>query len=104
MKMRIFCGVLLGAVMGLTLCLLGCSSLEGVPTEEVVAVVAAEVVEAAPIVVKNPNIPGVLLALLSVVAGVAGGGVGAAAHRSSVKKKVADGALGRNAIKKIDEI
>ena len=104
MKMRIFCGVLLGAVMGLILCLYGCSSLEGVPTEDIVAIVATEVVEAVPIVVNSPNVPGVLMAVLSVIAGIAGGGMGAAAHRVAIKKKVADGVLGKNAIKKIDEI
>ena len=91
-------------LLAIFLALLGCSSLGDLTSEEAVGVVASEIAEAAPIVAANPTIPGILTAIISVVAGVAGAGFGAAAKKSALKKKIADGALGKRAIDHVDSL
>ena len=80
----------------------GCESLQ--ENAETVELVAREVAEAAPIVASNPTFPGVLTAIVSVVAGIAGAGLGVAAQKTSAKNKVKSGALGAQAIKKVDSL
>lgn len=82
----------------------GCAALEDMSTEEVVEVVATEVAEAAPIVASNPTFPGVLTAVISVIAGLAGAGMGAAGQKVAIKKKVADGALGKRASENVESL
>jgi len=83
----------------------GCSTFsgrrgEGITAEEVIE----SVVEAAPIVVGNPTMPGVLTAVISVVAALAGAGLGASAGKAAIKKKVADGKVGRMGAKLVDKL
>ena len=69
-----------------------------------VETVATEVAEAAPIVASNPTMPGILTAIVSVVAGLAGAGLGAEAKKRSVKKKIAEGVLGKRAADQVESL
>ena len=84
--------------------LLGCSGLENMTSDEVVGVVATEIAEAAPIVASNPTFPGVLTAVISVIAGVAGAAFGAAGGKVSVKNKISKGALGKHAAENVESL
>ena len=95
-----FSGVLLGAVMGILLCLFGCGNLE--TKEEVVGVIVGEAVEVVPAVIANPTMPTVLTAVLSGISGVAGAAFGAAGMKGSVHRKIKDGKLGTYARKTLD--
>ena len=86
---------------GILFSLLGCA---GLATSEVVETVATEVAEAAPIVASNPTMPGILTAIVSVVAGLAGAGLGAEAKKRSVKKKIAEGVLGKRAKEQVESL
>ena len=94
--------VLFWLVMAIILfSLFGCA---GLSTQEVVETVATEVAEAAPIVASNPTMPGLLTAIVSVVAGLAGAGLGAEAKKRSVKKKIAEGVLGKRAKEQVESL
>lgn len=98
-------GPLFWLVLGLILfSLLGCAGLENMTSDEVVGVVAKEVAEAAPIVASNPTFPGVLTAVISVIAGVAGAAFGAAGGKVSVKNKISKGVLGKHAAEKVESL
>ena len=91
-------------VIALLLSLFGCAGLEEMDSGEIAGVVATEIAEAAPIVASNPNMPGVLTAIASVVAGLAGAGLGAEAKKRSVKNKISGGALGKHAAENVESL
>ena len=79
----------------------GCAGME---TEEVIEAVAVEVAEAAPIVASSPNTVGVLTGIVSIIAGLAGAGLGVKAGKDHVKRKVSEGVVGNHAAKKVDSL
>lgn len=83
------------------LALSGCGNLETV--EEAGAVVVEEVAEALPLVIASPTMPGVLTAVISVLAGVAGAAFGAAGYKVKIENKIRSGKLGKQAAKDIDK-
>ena len=82
------------------LALPGCGNLETV--DEAVGVAIEEAVTAVPLLIENPTMPGVLTAIISVVAGIAGAAFGVAGHKVRVHKKIKDGKLGVYAKKTLD--